>query len=120
MKKTYTGEFKKANMDGAGREVWDDGQVYEGQFVRGRKHGEGTMVYANRRKYEGPWEKDERHGVGVETNLKVGTFRVGEWRRGKWVRWISATQKVDSEAGRVGAKAAKFTLTESSAAQRFA
>lgn len=37
MNKTYTGEFKDANMEGFGTEVWLDGKVYTGQFKKGRK-----------------------------------------------------------------------------------
>lgn len=94
LKKTYTGGFRNANMEGFGKEVWQDGKVYVGHFKKGRKHGEGTMTYPNKKQYRGNWEKNLKHGTGYETNLKVSTQRMGEWRRGKWVRWLSATQKV--------------------------
>lgn len=49
LKKTYSGEFKGANMEGFGTEVWQDGKVYQGQFLKGRKHGDGTMTYPNQK-----------------------------------------------------------------------
>ena len=50
----------------------------------------------------------------MEVNLKVNTQRVGEWRRGKWVRWISATQKIDPESGLiVGLGTSKNVLSDS-------
>lgn len=30
LQKTYTGDFKDANMEGYGTEVWNDGKVYQG------------------------------------------------------------------------------------------
>ena len=101
LQKTYIGQFKNANMDGVGTEVWLDGKTFTGFYVLGRKQGEGTMTYPNKKQYRGPWEKNQKHGVGIELNLKVNTQRVGEWRRGKWVRWLSATQKVDPDTGMV-------------------
>ena len=41
---------------------------------------------------------------------------MGEWRRGKWVRWISATQRIDPETGQVITAAQAYrstTLNES-------
>ena len=57
------------------------------------------MTYPNQTQYKGAWLKNKKHGAGVELNLKVNTQRVGEWRRGKWVRWISATQKIHPVSG---------------------
>lgn len=89
-------------MEGFGTETWQDGKVYTGQFKKGRKNGDGTMTYPNHKQYRGPWVKNQKHGTGVEINLKVNTKRVGEWRRGKWIRWLSATHKVDpNDNGRI-------------------
>ena len=30
LQKTYTGEFKDANMDGQGTEIWEDGRIFTG------------------------------------------------------------------------------------------
>ena len=89
--KTYTGEFKNANMHGFGREEWLNGQIFVGQFRKGKRHGEGTMTYVNQKQYKGEWVQNMRHGTGVEINLKVKTYRVGEWKKDKWMRWLSAT-----------------------------
>jgi len=44
---------------------------------------------------------------------------VGEWRRGKWIRWISATQKIDPESGEiVGLGTAKSLLNDSAQQHR--
>ena len=78
-------------MEGHGTEVWNDGKVYVGNFKKGRKHGQGVMTYPNNKQYRGPWVRNLKHGTGVEVNTKVNTQRVGEWRKGKWIRWVSAT-----------------------------
>ena len=83
-------------MEGNGTESWLDGKTYVGQYKKGRKHGQGTMTYPNMKQYKGPWIRNQKHGTGIEVNIKVNTQRVGEWRRGKWVRWISATLRVEN------------------------
>ena len=95
MAKTYTGEFKNANMHGQGREEWEDGTYFVGNFKNGKRSGEGTMTEPGKKEYKGMWEKNKKHGHGIEINLKVMTFRLGEWRKGKWIRWLSSTQKID-------------------------
>ena len=87
-------------MHGNGTEVWKDGHTYVGQFKNGQKQGEGTMTYPNKfKQYKGPWHKNQRHGKGIEISLKANTQRVGEWKKDKWIRWISATQKVEQTTG---------------------
>jgi len=54
------------------------------------------MTYEkDKKQYIGPWEKNLKHGIGVELNLKGNTKRMGEWRKGKWIRWLSNTQRID-------------------------
>jgi hypothetical protein len=50
------------------------------------------MTYEREKKqYIGPWEKNLKNGIGMELNLKGNTKRIGEWRKGKWMRWTSNT-----------------------------
>ncbi len=83
-------------MDGSGREDYEDGRVYIGDFKEGKKWGYGKMMYSKELKqYEGPWVDNLKNGNGVETNFRTNTKRTGEWKDGKWVRWISAVLKVE-------------------------
>jgi hypothetical protein len=83
-------------MAGYGREEHEDGRVYIGEFKSGKKHGTGTMTYEKEKKqYTGPWENNLKHGIGIELNLKGNTRRVGEWKKGKWMRWLSNTQRIE-------------------------
>lgn len=59
------------------------------------------MTYPNQKQYNGPWQRNQKHGTGIEINLKVNTQRVGEWRNGRWMRWLSSTQKIDPISGQV-------------------
>ena len=87
-------------MHGVGTEAFDDGKVFMGSFRNGRKHGDGLMTYPNQKQYRGGWLRNKKHGVGVEINRKANSQRTGEWRRGKWVRWISGTSRIElSEDG---------------------
>ena len=77
-------------MEGYGREEHEDGRIYIGEFRLGKKHGQGTITYEREKKqYVGPWENNLKHGVGFELNFKSNTKRFGEWRKGKWIRWIA-------------------------------
>ena len=44
---------------------------------------------------------NKKHGEGYEVNLKTNTQRKGEWRHGKWVRWLSKTQRVGQEQSEI-------------------
>jgi len=78
-------------MDGLGREDYEDGRVFIGEFKDGKKHGSGKMMYSKEMKqYEGPWVDNLKHGVGLEFNFRTNSKRQGEWKNGKWVRWLSA------------------------------
>lgn len=80
-------------MEGDGKEVWRDGTEYIGQFLKGMKHGQGSMTHDGKI-YAGSWEKNAKHGIGFETQLLGNTRRKGEWKRGKFFRWLSGTETV--------------------------
>lgn len=42
--------------------------------------------------YIGAWMAGQKHGEGVEINNNTGTKRKGEWKKGKWFRWLSGTE----------------------------
>lgn len=87
--KWYEGEFRMSNMEGRGKEIWNDNRTYEGDFKNGKKDGEGTFEWSNGNKYIGSWRTDKMHGTGIYYNSKDKTKRLGEWVNGKRHIWLS-------------------------------
>lgn len=73
--KTYTGEFRRSNMEGRGVESWADGRRYEGDFKNGKKDGEGTFEWPNGNKYLGSWRNGKQHGIGIWISVSDGANR---------------------------------------------
>ena len=48
----------------------------------------------NSKQYSGEWENNLKHGIGYEINLVGLTKRKGEWKKGKWFRWLSSTETI--------------------------
>jgi hypothetical protein len=54
------------------------------------------MSYEREKKqYIGPWENNLKHGVGTEVNFNANTRRRGEWKAGKWLKWVSSAEPID-------------------------
>lgn len=47
------------------------------------------MQFPNGNKYIGGWMNDEQHGMGILWNMKEGTKRQGEWKKGKRSSWLA-------------------------------
>lgn len=92
--KTYYGQFVKGIVSGKGKEVWADGREYVGDFANGKKEGQGTMTIPGSKQYSGEWLNNLKHGIGFEINLVGHTKRKGEWKKGKWFRWLSNTETI--------------------------
>ncbi len=92
--KTYYGTFVQGIVQGKGKEVWSDGKEYVGDFVNGKKQGQGVLSIPNAKQYSGEWSNNLKHGIGFEMNLVGGTRRKGEWKKGKWFRWLSNTDTI--------------------------
>jgi len=43
-----------------------------------------------------------KHGLGYEINLVGKTKRKGEWKKGKWFRWMSNTETVSGSVKTTG------------------
>lgn len=84
--KRYYGEWVKDKMHGQGEFLWSDGREYYGQYYQNLEDGNGKMIFSNGDLYEGTWRRGKQHGFGV---LKDSNGeRKGEWRDGKFIRWI--------------------------------
>ena len=64
-----------SNIEGKGKEAWNDGRRYEGDFKGGKKDGEGTFEWPSGVKYIGSWKNDKQHGIGIYYNAKDGSKR---------------------------------------------
>ena len=49
-------------------------------------------MYENGKMYVGSWDKNFRHGVGHESDYDSNNRRKGEWKKGKWMRWLGPTE----------------------------
>lgn len=49
-------------------------------------------MYENGKMYVGTWDKNFRHGVGHESDYDSNNRRKGEWKKGKWMRWLGPTE----------------------------
>ena len=82
-------------MEGIGKEIFfEDGRTYEGEFLKGKKHGHGVEVKPGKLSYDGEWVNNYKDGTGWETQLLGCTRRQGQWKKGKWMRWLSGTETV--------------------------
>lgn len=69
-------------MHGAGKMIYENGDVFTGQFVDGMKSGQGSLVLASGKgTYVGEFEDDEMHGNGCFT-MEDGSEYFGEFRDG--------------------------------------
>ena len=55
----YDGEWKKGQIHGKGRYIWNKNKWYEGEFQQGQKHGIGTFYLNNDPVYSGTWRYDK-------------------------------------------------------------
>jgi len=55
------------------------------------KQGEGTYI-ENGKLYVGMWDKNMKHGIGHESRIGGRNRRKGEWKRGKFFRWLGPTE----------------------------
>jgi hypothetical protein len=85
--KLYLGNWKNNKIEGLGVFYWPDGRVYAGYYKNDKKSGFGIFLFPNGKKFEGFWLNGKQHGLGI-SSLK-GVSRLGEWRFGKRIRWIS-------------------------------
>jgi hypothetical protein len=85
-----------SNMEGRGKETWEDGRRYDGDFKNGKKDGEGVFEWPNGTKYIGSWKSGKQHGIGIWINSNDDTKKQGEWVNGKRLKWISGVDMVSS------------------------
>lgn len=55
----YDGEWKRGQIHGNGRYIWNKNKWYEGEFQQGQKHGTGTFYLNNDPVYTGTWKYDK-------------------------------------------------------------
>jgi len=55
----YDGEWKRGQIHGNGRYIWNKNKWYEGEFQQGQKHGTGTFYLNNEPVYTGTWKYDK-------------------------------------------------------------
>jgi hypothetical protein len=77
----YKGNYVEDQMDGKGKQLWENGDSYEGDFKNDLKNGRGLMKHANGDVYEGQFVNGKMHGEGVYT-WKNGEKYIGEFRDG--------------------------------------
>jgi hypothetical protein len=80
-------------MHGKGTFTWDDGRRYEGDYYNDKKHGRGKYSWPDGRVYEGSFVDGLMDGFGM---YRAGSGpeskdRLGEWSKGKRVKWIERT-----------------------------
>jgi hypothetical protein len=70
-KRKYEGDWKEGNMEGKGKETFNNGDTYSGDFVGNLREGNGIYIYSCSgpnagRKYEGDWKEGKSSGKGKE------------------------------------------------------
>lgn len=103
--KIYIGNWKNNKIEGKGIFLWPDGKFYLGNYHSEKKNGFGIFLFTNGKRYEGYWLQGKQHGLGVCFLKNVG--RLGEWRFGKKIRWLS-TDISNSEDPAVKANVAEI------------
>ena len=67
---------------GAGKYIWNNGDIYEGSWQDGVRYGEGIKKYSNGDEYQGDWQDDKKHGIGKYI-WNNGDIYQGGWRDGR-------------------------------------
>ncbi len=62
----YIGEFKDSHMDGDGSCFNSKGElVYDGEWKKGQIHGMGRYIWNKNKWYEGEFQQGQKHGLGI-------------------------------------------------------
>ena len=81
---TYVGEFSHDEIEGSGRQVYENGSHYEGHFHLGERHGKGTFVdMVKRENYMGDFSHNARQGEGTLVLLDTETLYEGHFEKHK-------------------------------------
>jgi len=75
---TYSGAWFEDQRNGAGKQVYKNGEVYDGEWLNNAKHGRGKHTMASGASYEGEWVRDKHHGTGISRNAE-GEVYEGEF-----------------------------------------
>jgi len=79
---TYTGQWKKGQKNGTGKQIWPDGSFYEGYWYQNQAHGKGRLIHSQGTVYDGYWAFDQAHGQGLYFTIE-GSFYQGNWYEDK-------------------------------------
>lgn len=79
----YIGEFKDSKMDGNGSCFNSKGElIYDGEWKRGQIHGQGRYIWNKDKWYEGEFQQGQKHGVGTFYLNGEPTYS-GTWKHDK-------------------------------------
>lgn len=88
-----SGKFSKDNLGGIA--IINKGWTYKGEVQDGLRHGLGLLTFSDEGKftsYEGGFSQGKQDGWGLLTT-RLGKSRVGTWKEGKLVNWVSTDQQ---------------------------
>ena len=84
----YDGDFQSGKMHGKGVYTWPNGNRYVGEYLNGKKEGWGVYTWKNGKEYCGTWKAGLQDGYGyIKIHCKTEAKK-GEWKEGKFVKWI--------------------------------
>ena len=83
-------------MDGFGKITWADGRCYIGEYKLDNKTGNGMYIWPDGKKFIGSWLEGKQHGIGIY--VKNDERKVGEWKYGKRIRWLTRDEVETMEA----------------------
>lgn len=78
----YCGEWKNGNMEGLGKNWYEEGGIYEGSWKNNRPNGNGKSTYSNGMVFDGVWVNGVPNGLG-KLYFNGKDFISGNWVDGK-------------------------------------
>jgi hypothetical protein len=77
----YKGNYVDDQMEGRGKQLWENGDIYEGDYKGDLRSGYGKMKFANGDSFEGQFVNGKMNGEGTYI-WKNGEKYVGQFRDG--------------------------------------